>query len=208
MPMVISGAVRAAAQDQVARRDRDDGGDRARQRASRPRQRRAHQRLHGGGNSRHSAAGRALLRDSGGDRGPSRRARRAARARRGVSARPSRRALAGRRPDRALTARHVEVAAFPVNNRPETGKANQRAFPTAAGWFSRHVSPLGQQVAARASFETRARATDVAGPPQEKERASRTGPVIVHDVNSPSHSRGASPRLGFAPLTLYASFNT
>ena len=61
------------------------GGDRARQRASRPRQRRAHQRLHGGGNSRHPAAGRALLRDSRGDRGPSRRGRRAARARRGVS---------------------------------------------------------------------------------------------------------------------------
>src|SRR5262249_19085748 len=29
--------------------------------------------------------------------------------------------------------RHVGVAAFPVNNRPETGKANQRSFPAAAG---------------------------------------------------------------------------
>jgi hypothetical protein len=87
---------------------------------------------------------------------------------------------------------------FPVNNRPETGKANQRSFPTAAGWFSRHVGSLGQQAAASSSFETRARATEVAGPSQDEERASRTGPVIVHDVNNPSHSRGASPRPGFA----------
>ena len=43
----------------------------------------------------------------------------------------------GCRSPRALTARHVGVAAFPVNNRPETGKAGQRSFPTAAGWCSR-----------------------------------------------------------------------
>jgi hypothetical protein len=55
------------------------------QRASRPCQRRTRQRLHGGRDSRHSAAGRPLLRDSGGDRGPSRRARRAARTRSGMS---------------------------------------------------------------------------------------------------------------------------
>src|SRR6516225_5414145 len=37
--------------------------------------------------------------------------------------------------DRAPTARHVEVAAFPVKNRPETGERSLRLFPTAAGWF-------------------------------------------------------------------------
>src|SRR5262249_38078437 len=31
-------------------------------------------------------------------------------------------------------ARHVAVAAFPVNNRPETGKPRGRSFRTAAGW--------------------------------------------------------------------------
>src|SRR5262249_13347301 len=40
--------------------------------------------------------------------------------------------------DRAPTARHVGVAAFPVKNRPETGKANQRSFFTAAGWLFAH----------------------------------------------------------------------
>src|SRR5205807_8728351 len=35
----------------------------------------------------------------------------------------------------ALTARHVGVAAFPVNNRPKTGKRSPRSFPTAAGWL-------------------------------------------------------------------------
>ena len=39
--------------------------------------------------------------------------------------------------DRALTARHVGVAAFPVKNRPETGKRTRRSFPAAAGWFFR-----------------------------------------------------------------------
>jgi hypothetical protein len=37
-----------AAQDKIACRDRDDGRDRPRERASRPPQRRADQRLHGG----------------------------------------------------------------------------------------------------------------------------------------------------------------
>src|SRR5262249_27155840 len=36
--------------------------------------------------------------------------------------------------EHATAARHVAVAAFPVKNRPETGKSNQRSFPTAAGW--------------------------------------------------------------------------
>src|SRR5215469_8943068 len=40
--------------------------------------------------------------------------------------------------DRAL-ARHVGVAAFPVNNRRETGEANQRSFPTTAGLFFGHA---------------------------------------------------------------------
>ena len=33
-----------------------------------------------------------------------------------------------------LMARHVGVAALPVKNRPETGKANRRSLPTATGW--------------------------------------------------------------------------
>ena len=31
-------------------------------------------------------------------------------------------------------ARHVGVAPFPVNNRPETGEPSRRSFPAAAGW--------------------------------------------------------------------------
>jgi hypothetical protein len=41
---------------------------------------------------------------------------------------------------------HVLVAQLPVNNRPETGRARRRSFPTAAGWFFariRHASSLG-----------------------------------------------------------------
>jgi len=41
----------------------------------------------------------------------------------------------------AATARHVEVAAFPVNNRAETGKTNQRSFPTATGWCVVRTKP-------------------------------------------------------------------
>src|SRR5262249_27674251 len=37
--------------------------------------------------------------------------------------------------DRAPTTRHVEVAAFIVNNNPETTERSRRSFPTAAGWF-------------------------------------------------------------------------
>src|SRR5262249_51793072 len=39
--------------------------------------------------------------------------------------------------DRAPTTRHVEVAAFIVNNNPETTERSRRSLPTAAGWFSR-----------------------------------------------------------------------
>ena len=39
--------------------------------------------------------------------------------------------------DRAPSVRHVEVAAFIVNNNSETMERSRRSFPTAAGWFSR-----------------------------------------------------------------------
>jgi hypothetical protein len=45
--------------------------------------------------------------------------------------------------DHAPMARHVGVAAFPVKNRPETGKRSLRSFPTAAGWFFAPALPLG-----------------------------------------------------------------
>src|SRR5262249_46146509 len=43
----------------------------------------------------------------------------------------------------APTARHVQVAALPVNNRPETGERSLRSSPTPAGWCFAPALPLG-----------------------------------------------------------------
>src|SRR5262249_50028586 len=96
---------------------------------------------------------------------------------------------------RAPTARHVGVAPFIVNNNPETSERSRRSFPTATGWlFARpavaHECWIAALSVPRAQRSTASGTRDSVGRVRS----------LIHFSNSPSRSRGAFLRPGFATL--------
>ena len=121
------------------------------------------------------------------------------------------------RDGRALTARHVGVAPSIVNNNPETTERSRRSFPTAGGWFFARARMLDRgALLSRAQRSTKWCVADpgpfqsVAVPDQRctAPRCTASGTrdsvgrvrSLIHFSNSPSRSRGAFLRPGFATL--------
>src|SRR6516225_1529462 len=105
-------------------------------------------------------------------------------------------------------ARHVGVAALPVNNRPETGKPSRWSFPTAAGWFFVLMKDRrpGRRPRSRRRAVTHNQRPWLWVPAfpgtTRAELAARRRTVFgncqLTMSNSPSRSRGAFLRPGFA----------
>jgi hypothetical protein len=117
--------------------------------------------------------------------------------------------------DRAPTARHVEVAAFIVNNNPETMQRCRRSFPTAGGWyFARRAVAHECRIAAlscpgRSAARSGALQTPISGLPEigDEMCASRVNPTCV-DRSSLWRSRisGAIARRRRASTRLWPHF--
>jgi hypothetical protein len=119
---------------------------------------------------------------------------------------------------RVLTAQHVEVAPSIVNNNPETMERSRRSVPTAAGWFfvlmkdrrrgraQREPGPITEDRGYGFRFSEDdpsrvrwVRFAKMRGSPLSCPRPLRAyGPI--HLSNSPSRSRDACLRPGFATL--------
>src|SRR6516225_9021075 len=111
-------------------------------------------------------------------------------------------------------ARHVGVAALPVNNRPETGKPSRWSFPTAAGWFFVLMKDRrpGRRPRSRRRAGTHnqrpwlwvpafAGTTRVGFVGLVSPKCAATALALRLTMsNSPSRSRGACLRPGFATL--------